>query len=137
MGLEAVSRGARRAVFVDQGKDALLILKQNIDQLGFSSRCDVIAGDALQQPELSNLPPHTYSLIFVDPPFKMFAAQETSARIFDRVREILDSEILTPGGWLLLRHPSTWTGKAPLSVKRRKVYGESTVLYFSSEETSG
>src|SRR4029450_4259634 len=41
-GLEAVSRGARQAVFVENGAAALAVLNRNIETLGFGSRTEVI-----------------------------------------------------------------------------------------------
>ena len=69
LGLEAISRGARRAVFVDQAKRSLSILKKNIEFLGFTSRCEVIAANALEQPDILALEPESYALIFMDPPY--------------------------------------------------------------------
>ena len=132
VGLEAVSRGARRAVLVDHGKQSLAILRQNIDNLGFSSRCQVVAGDALAVPGVADLERETYALVFVDPPFKMFNSPKETAQLFRRLTELLEAGALTEGGRLLLRHPSSWGEPPPREPSAVRVYGESTVLYYDS-----
>ncbi len=131
-GLEAVSRGARGAVFVDQGKRSLSILKQNIEHLGFSSRCELLAGDALEKPDALTIDSGCYALIFMDPPFELFASAGSTDTVFRRLTALLQSRALEPRGWLLLRHPSRWRGDLPLEPTLKKKYGESTVLFFRS-----
>ena len=133
IGLEAVSRGARRAVFVDQSRGSLEILSENIRNLGFSSRCKVIRGDALTLPAAPSADLHACSLIFMDPPFSMFATDRLRDDVIRRVRELLNANVLTTPGWLILRHPSSWSGEVPIEPQRRQTYGESTVLFYASE----
>src|ERR1051326_7140833 len=47
IGLEAISRGAARCVFVEKDRDAAAMLRQNIDSLGAAERSELIIGDAL------------------------------------------------------------------------------------------
>src|SRR3954464_12918408 len=42
LGLEAISRGAARATFVERARPALVALRANIDKLGVSSQCEVL-----------------------------------------------------------------------------------------------
>lgn len=65
MGLEALSRGAARAVFVDDGRVAGRLLRDNIRLLGCGNRARIMARDA------TRLPPRdeTASLVFLDPPY--------------------------------------------------------------------
>jgi 16S rRNA (guanine966-N2)-methyltransferase len=61
-GLEALSRGAERAVFFEQSRPALAALRQNIAACGMTSR--IVAGDVLLAPAGE---PH--DLVFLDPPY--------------------------------------------------------------------
>src|SRR5215475_7819068 len=47
LGLEAISRGAGRCVFVEKDKGAAELLRRNIEALGAGDRCELILGDAL------------------------------------------------------------------------------------------
>ena len=66
LGLEALSRGADRATFVEKAKRSIRILRENINRLAVSDICNVI-----QKPvELYLLKAdHSYDIIFSDPPY--------------------------------------------------------------------
>lgn len=68
LGLEALSRGAARAVFFETDRNALASLRANIAALGATSRCTVIARDATTPPTAPA--GHTpCRLVFLDPPY--------------------------------------------------------------------
>jgi 16S rRNA (guanine966-N2)-methyltransferase len=65
-GLEALSRGAAEALFIENGREALLTLRRNIAALGESARAQVIAGDATRPPRA----PIASAVAFLDPPYR-------------------------------------------------------------------
>lgn len=70
LGIEALSRGAPHATFVDSGKQAIQVVTQNLADLGVSERALVIAGDVLRvvtRPFLGDRAP--YKLVLIDPPY--------------------------------------------------------------------
>jgi 16S rRNA (guanine966-N2)-methyltransferase len=75
LGLEALSRGARRADFVEFRPASLHALRTNVARLRLRERCRVFNHDALQFME--GIPPEGYDLAFADPPYE--------SRILDRV----------------------------------------------------
>ena len=129
-GLEALSRGARRAVFVDRSASSLAILRRNIENLSFGPRSEIIQGDALRVPQLSGSVESTFGVVFLDPPFKMFDSLEGAGIVFDRVQQILLSPSMATDGVLILRHPSKFRGDCPLKADSRKIHGQSVVLLF-------
>jgi len=66
LGLEALSRGATHATFIDNSRDALTAAKTNAEALGVMAQCHFILGDACKPPALKGNP---QSLIFLDPPY--------------------------------------------------------------------
>ncbi len=64
MGLEALSRGAASAAFIENGRPALAALRTNIAACGAGDLCRVIAGDALMPPRGTPC-----GLVFMDPPY--------------------------------------------------------------------
>ena len=67
LGLEALSRGAKSVVFVDNGAQAIQFLKQNISICGVQNKTEIIKTDATKKlPKLSN---RSFDTIFVDPPY--------------------------------------------------------------------
>ncbi len=67
LGLEALSRGAESAVFVEQAPAALASLKTNIEALGAAERAEVVRADALRY--AAGLEPGAFDLAFADPPY--------------------------------------------------------------------
>ena len=64
-GLEALSRGAEQASFIEKDREALKALRANIETLGEEKRAAVLPGDALHPPKAGA----PVSLAFLDPPY--------------------------------------------------------------------
>ena len=67
LGLEALSRGAASAVFVERGPAALELIRKNIDLLGVADRARLVKGDALRF--VADLGVGAYDIAFADPPY--------------------------------------------------------------------
>ena len=65
LGLEALSRGAAHASFVEQGRTALRLLRENIRHCGAGAQTTVLARDARRP----GPPPQPCGLVFLDPPY--------------------------------------------------------------------
>ena len=67
LGIEALSRGAKRALLVDEGSEARALLRANIDALGLGGVTRIFRRDATK---LGDAPPgETFTLVFLDPPY--------------------------------------------------------------------
>ena len=64
-GLEALSRGARHAVFIEKDRGARAALQQNIAALGETAHAAIVNGDATRPPRATG----ACSLVFLDPPY--------------------------------------------------------------------
>jgi 16S rRNA (guanine966-N2)-methyltransferase len=82
-GLEALSRGAAEAVFIENDRGALIALRRNIGLLGEEARTRVVSGDATRPPRA----PSACAVVFLDPPYKSGLAAAALAA-------------LAKGGWL-------------------------------------
>lgn len=89
MGLEALSRGAAEAIFVDQGPQATQILPANIKACALESRGVFRRGEVLAT--LPHLMPQTFALIFADPPYGSGLAEKT-------LHAVATLSLLTPDG---------------------------------------
>ena len=70
LGIEALSRGASRAVFVEHDAGALRVLTHNLRALAIEeAAAEVRRGDALRALESARTREETYDLIFIDPPY--------------------------------------------------------------------
>ena len=65
LGLEALSRGASAAAFIETERDALAALRRNIAALGEEDRTQIVAGDATRPPRAA----FACALAFLDPPY--------------------------------------------------------------------
>ena len=66
IGIEALSRGAARVLFVDASRDSLDVVKQNIEQMGFGDNAEVMLSTA--ESFLRKRTGH-YDIVFLDPPY--------------------------------------------------------------------
>ncbi len=114
VGLEAVSRGAERAVLVDHSAKAVSCIRENVHTTKFDAQCEVIRSDflaALRHMEGRD----AFDIIFLDPPYGQGLAAEALAFLRDSTlcdRDTLviveehisfDVDELTREGYLLLR----------------------------------
>lgn len=68
LGIEAISRGAKRCVFVEKDELTYNILKKNIKSIGVGEICETFKGDYKKYLDSCN---ENFDLIFLDPPFKL------------------------------------------------------------------
>jgi 16S rRNA (guanine(966)-N(2))-methyltransferase RsmD len=66
VGIEALSRGARRAVFLERNRAAAAVIRENLDSLGLMPRATIVPA-----PSLKSLPLHPGDIVFLDPPYDM------------------------------------------------------------------
>ena len=126
LGLEALSRGAEFATFVDKSKNAVQVLKANIAKLGIADRTKVITGDAvaLAAKPLAQRP---YSLVFIDPPYKSDLAIR-AAQAFTPVAFDSDAIVVIEHD---REHAPPETLGSLLRTDQRK-YGDTMVSFFRS-----
>ena len=81
MGIEALSRGAKKAVFIDNGHSSVSILKRNLDKLGASqSLYDIYIKDCiyiLSRGGFETRPYNLFDIVFLDPPYYRGLAKNT------------------------------------------------------------
>lgn len=96
LGLEALSRGAAEAVFVEQARAAAEQLRGNLDVLGFGERGQVLQRDARRYLESAVGP---FDIVFLDPPF--------ADRLLGEISHALERQgLLTEGAWIYLEQAS-------------------------------
>jgi 16S rRNA (guanine966-N2)-methyltransferase len=82
IGIEALSRGAAHVTFVDREERGLVILRQNLDALGFKQRARVVRADVGRWIEASPEELAAADLVFLDPPY--------GDAVFDRALQAID-----------------------------------------------
>lgn len=95
MGLEALSRGASKAVFIDNQKEALQCLKENIHSLGIEkSTVQAFYGDAIAI-LTSGVLQGPFSYIYIDPPYKSFYSEQIFELMVEKNLLRFDSIVIT------------------------------------------
>jgi len=123
MGLEALSRGAERAVFIDSSREAMEIIKKNAENTGFFQKSHFLVADFRNYIRKA-AGREKFDLVFIDPPY----AQECCV---ESVRLLVKSELIIPGAILVLEAGSEEIDTAALSdmgfeVIKNDSYGKKT-----------
>ncbi len=130
LGIEALSRGAKRAVFVDHGKEACDLIRENLRRTKFSVQGSVVRSDYLEYLRRTR---ERFDIILLDPPY---------AEIFleNALKSIGEIDILRSGGIIVTERP---LGK-DLDVQmpgfdrsRDYKYGKTLVTLFRRADESG
>ncbi len=92
LALEAISRGAEFAALVDQAPQAIVCIRKNVQSLGFEEQTAIL--QCKWQAALTRLvgQQRTFSLVFLDPPYRMTETGEICAEIAER--GILENEAM-------------------------------------------
>ncbi len=124
VGIEALSRGAESAVFVELDRTCAARLRENLLSLGLDDRA-VVPGDAARAVESFNRKKALFELIFLDPPYYKDMAKKTL--------QMLDAyDILTAHGLIVVQHfkkDILPVNEGKLALVRQVKYGD-TVLSF-------
>lgn len=102
IGLEAISRGAKRCVFIERDKDVIEVLKKNIEHCGAEDRAEAVRADALGAAAAARCP-NPVHLIFFDPPYKLVEDPETYPRVIAQLSRLIQN--LDDEGYAMLRTP--------------------------------
>lgn len=97
LGIEALSRGATNAVFIDQTKAALTAIRTNIRNLGLDNRARVIQWNITKGLSCLASTPATYDLVFMDPPYEAHA-------IDPALGALMVCGALAPGACIVIEH---------------------------------
>jgi 16S rRNA (guanine966-N2)-methyltransferase len=122
LGIEAISRGAKFALFVDNGAEARALLRNNVEALGLGGVTKVYRRDA------SNLglahPMGPFSLVFLDPPYGKGLAEKALASLHD-------GGWLTPGALLVVEEAKAAEFAAPDGFEEleRRVYDDTEFVF--------
>jgi 16S rRNA (guanine966-N2)-methyltransferase len=123
VGIEALSRGAERATFVERGRDALAALRTNLERTGLSDRASVVSADVERYVATADGGP--WDIVVLDPPYAERA-------IVTPLRDLLRH--LAPGATVVLKHH--WRSGVPdvadLSTRRQRRFGETMLTFMEA-----
>jgi 16S rRNA (guanine966-N2)-methyltransferase len=125
MGLEALSRGAAHATFVESDREACRTINRNLDKLGLDG-ATVLCQDALTALRADARQGTRYDLVLLDPPYKRFSSLQNGM-----IRHLPD--VLAPGGTLLVETAAEEEPDLPLAKRTTRRYGSARLTLFDAE----
>lgn len=128
MGLEALSRGVQKVVFVEKNRKVAQLLKENISN--FNYECELIISDAVAA--LDKLKESSFDIIFVDPPY-------ASGLIDPVLNKIKSNKILKSQGIIIIEHsPDVNVNETAktlnLEIFKEKKYGDTAITILKEKD---
>lgn len=131
LGLEALSRGAKSAVFVDCAINSLSIIKENALHTCLGERAEYIRSDAVKAIGRLYHAGRKFDLIFCDPPYN-------KGHISAVITKLEQNLLLKPGGIVIVehsKHESITTQENLLRMVRTEKYGETMITFLTTALT--
>lgn len=100
LGIEALSRGADRAVFVDKASAACSVIRENLSRCRYEERSDIFRQDVARVFPLLARQNRRFDYVFIDPPY---ARQHLTADI----EALLNMDLLSDGAIVVAEHEDT------------------------------
>ena len=124
--LEALSRGARRAVLVDSDARAVSCARQNAQSLDFSDKTSIFRSDYLRALQMLRQNGKKFDMIFLDPPYRANLYTKALSGAGPLMRE---------GGWAVCEHAAQYSVQPTQgwALERTKVYGTRAVTLYQKE----
>ena len=123
MGLEALSRGASRCVFVERDREACRIIERNLEKLRLTGAF-VICQEAVRALREERARGHSYGLVLVDAPYQEWE------RYAEPLSELLP-ELLEQGGLAVVETSARVEPELPLDLVTTRRYGSARITVFS------
>ena len=129
LGLEALSRGAKKAIFVENARDAIVKLEQNIETTGLGDKSEVVWADV--KATLERNPEDRIDLVFLDPPYNM-----SPASVRADLEALVMGGFLSDDGKIVVHRPAKENAPEPLGLKLMwdREYGQSRIVVFAHED---
>jgi 16S rRNA (guanine(966)-N(2))-methyltransferase RsmD len=128
LGVEALARGAARAVFVEQASAAVRTLRDNLDALALApAEAEVRHAEALSALQSARRRAETYDLVFIDPPYDRAQGLER------RLSELLPP-LLRPAARVVVESDRRAPLRLALPLQRERVYGDTSITIHRSDE---
>lgn len=126
LGIEALSRGAAHATFVEHGRDATHFLEENLRVLGCLAATEILEMEALSALAVVRGP---FDIVFADPPYGFERTGEIPGLVFGR-------GAVQTGGYLIVEHAHDlhFEGNAAWTAGPEKKFGRTLVTFFQPQQ---
>lgn len=130
LGIEALSRGMDKAVFIDKNQQAIQTIHSNLSDLQLEEETEVFRTDAFRALKAASKRGLVFRLVFLDPPYGKLS--------FESLLEKLDEHnLVETGGKVVCEHDSRSSlpqEAAGFSIEKQEVYGSTTAVTIYSRK---
>ncbi|MDF2699203.1 MAG: rRNA ((966)-N(2))-methyltransferase RsmD [Haloplasmataceae bacterium] len=132
LGIEAISRGIDKCVFVDKDFQAMNTIKENIETLSIKENSETYKMDAFSALNYFKNNRYHFDLVFLDPPYKM-------QKINDIIKYLEDNQLLNENALIIaecLREDNLLNEYNNVSFKKEYIYGITKVTIYQKQGVS-
>ena len=125
LGIEAISNGCKNCYFVDNNKQALITIKENINNLNINEEFHIMKNDyneALKYFKDNNI---KFDLIFLDPPYKLNL-------INGILNKIIEYNLLNNNGQVICEYESELVDNDTLTILKERTYGSKKIKIYKN-----
>jgi len=131
LGIEAISRGAEHAIFVDMNFNAIKTIKENISNLKLQEKTDVYRNDAFKALNVLAKKGSRFDIIFLDPPYGKIL-------ISDLLKFITENAMLNENGLIMCEYDAgqhVGLDETYISILKKEIYGTVEITIFEKVES--
>lgn len=126
LGIEALSRGAEFAIFVDNSRECLVTIKQNLSHTRLSEKASIMPTNVFSVLDNLSKENRKFDIIFLDPPYNKGLVEET-------LKCLVESDIIEREGMVIAEHD--YKENVPQEVEflkrfRYQKYGDTIVSFY-------
>lgn len=130
VGIEALSRGAQLAIFVEMNRQVVALIRENLEWTDFTDRAEVYAIEATRAMTALGTKQAKFDIIFLGAPYDSPALEKT-------IERIVEHGLLEAGGVLVAEHRRQHPlaeKYGPLGLIREARYGETVLAFYKAEK---
>lgn len=128
MGLEALSRGAKKASFIEENRECMQCIRENLKTLDLDASAQSLQGDAFLMLKKLDKQAENFDIVYMDPPYGVEGLPKELIKMID------ESHLLLPGGMLFIEENKVALiekeGWLTLRLKSARKIGRSQLLQF-------
>ena len=126
IGIEAISRGANHALFVEVNPRAVQIIRENLEITGFADQGEIMAADVEKALKAAASTDRKFDMIFMDPPYLKELVQKT-------LTSLMQFGVLTENGLVIVessKMDELPLQEGPLKMVRQEKYGDTMLTFY-------
>jgi len=134
-GLEALSHGASKCLFVENNRTYLESIRQNIAKLRLQNFAETLFADSFNISAYLHRQEEIFDCVFIAPPYKYYDEPSSRNSIMKLIADLSEKNIICPGGMLILEHRLHQIKDVDLAgyhLADRREYGQTCLTFLKS-----